>query len=251
VFYRHQRPPANWLIWAGHCKDWPPWDFYHRGWGVVAKSDATLSSMAERCSSQTTTFKVGQLLLHTYSTTASVIDVDPVVFALKHGLCPLWPQTTARHRFDQEMKANGWARTLDRRHVGVVHSAGILRGPRTSPSHGENRGSSPLGSASKIKLLMQVGQLVSNNCPINVYGQAWTACSFLDWTTCAVRVALPLLAPLSRQRRNSNAVHLWRFSYSQTSWLLTRGGSESLGESRLPPSIPKRRAFDGPDGGTG
>jgi hypothetical protein len=26
---------------------------------------------------------------------------------------------------------------------------------------------------------MQVGQLVSNNCPINVYGQAWTACSFL------------------------------------------------------------------------
>src|SRR5215831_12300491 len=41
------------------------------------------------------------------------------------------------------------------------------------------------------------------------------------------------------------------FSYSQTSWLLTRGGSESLGESRLPPSIPKRRAFDGPDGGTG
>src|SRR5215471_16691500 len=59
---------------------------------------------------------------------------------------------------------------------------------------------------------------------------------FLDWTTCAVRAALPLLAPLSRQRRNSNAVHLWRFSYSQTSWLLTRGGSESLGESRLPPA---------------
>jgi len=51
-------------------------------------------------------------------------------------------------------------------------------------------------------------------------------------TTCAVRVALPLLAPLSRQRRNSNAVHLWRFFYSQASWLLTCGGSESLGESR-------------------
>jgi len=35
-----------------------------------------------------------------------------------------------------------------------------------------------LGSANKIKRLMQVGQLVSNNCPINVYGQAWTACDF-------------------------------------------------------------------------
>jgi len=66
---------------------------------------------------------------------------------------------------------------------------------RASPSHGENRGSSPLGSANEIKHLMQVDRLVSNNCPINVYGQAWTACRFLDWTTCAVRVALPLLAP--------------------------------------------------------
>src|SRR5262245_42752099 len=89
AFYRDQRPPANWMIWAGHCKDWPPWDFYHRGWGVSADPDA----IPERCSSQTTTFKVGELLLHTYSTTASVIDVDPIMFALKHGLCPLWPQT--------------------------------------------------------------------------------------------------------------------------------------------------------------
>src|SRR6516165_3102836 len=44
------------------------------------------------------------------------------------------------------------------------------------PSHGENRGSSPLGSANAIKYLIQVHQLVSNNCPINVCGQAWTAC---------------------------------------------------------------------------
>jgi len=66
---------------------------------------------------------------------------------------------------------------------------------RLPASHGENRGSGPLGSANEIKPLMQVDRLVSNNCPINVYGQAWTACSFLDWTTCAVRVALPLLAP--------------------------------------------------------
>ena len=33
---------------------------------------------------------------------------------------------------------------------------------------------SPLGSANEIKHLLQDLQLVSNNCPINVYGQAWT-----------------------------------------------------------------------------
>ena len=38
------------------------------------------------------------------------------------------------------------------RHVGVLHSAGILRA-RTSPSHGENRGSSPLGSANDFRHL--------------------------------------------------------------------------------------------------
>ena len=38
------------------------------------------------------------------------------------------------------------------RHVGVLHSAGILRA-RTSPSHGENRGSSPLGSANDFSSL--------------------------------------------------------------------------------------------------
>src|SRR5215831_2850213 len=41
--------------------------------------------------------------------------------------------------------------------------------------HGENRGSSPLGSASKIKYLFQASWLVSNNCPINVYRQRWTS----------------------------------------------------------------------------
>jgi molybdopterin-biosynthesis enzyme MoeA-like protein len=33
----------------------------------------------------------------------------------------------------------------------------------------------PLGSANEIKVLFQNSQLVSNNCPINVYGQAWTS----------------------------------------------------------------------------
>jgi len=39
-------------------------------------------------------------------------------------------------------------------------------------AHGENRGSSPLGSANEIKRLLQEHQFVSNNCPITVYGQA-------------------------------------------------------------------------------
>ena len=43
------------------------------------------------------------------------------------------------------------------------------------PSHGENRGSSPLGSASKINYLVKMRRLVSNKCPINIYGQAWTS----------------------------------------------------------------------------
>src|SRR5271166_520942 len=41
-------------------------------------------------------------------------------------------------------------------------------------SHGENRGSSPLGSASKIKYILKIWPFVSNGCPINICGQAWT-----------------------------------------------------------------------------
>jgi hypothetical protein len=94
VFSLDRRPPANWIVWAGRCEHWPPWDFYHRGWGLFSEPSAIFMSN-EHCS-QTTTFKVGKLLLHTYSTTAPLdeaIDVDPVVFALKHGLCPIWPLT--------------------------------------------------------------------------------------------------------------------------------------------------------------
>jgi hypothetical protein len=51
------------------------------------------------------------------------------------------------------------------RHVGVLHSAGILRA-RTSPSHGENRGSSPLGSANQINGLYRISQLLLFPSPI-------------------------------------------------------------------------------------
>src|SRR5215510_13849417 len=116
-------------------------------------------------------------------------------------------------------------------------------------------------------------QFVSNNCPINVYGQAWTACRFLDWTACAVRVALPPLAPPCGWRSPNdldvaaNAAAsagsygqriegkrcanryptlemptqyiFGAFLTAKTRWFLTSGGSESLGKSRLPTSIPE------------
>jgi hypothetical protein len=53
------------------------------------------------------------------------------------------------------------------------------------PSHGENRGSIPLGSANKIKYLLQNRQFVSNSCPINVYGQAWTLMTIMPYARCA------------------------------------------------------------------
>ena len=43
-----------------------------------------------------------------------------------------------------------------------------------SPSHGENRGSSPLGSANNFKALDLRQTFVSNACPINVCGHAET-----------------------------------------------------------------------------
>src|SRR5215813_9627576 len=42
------------------------------------------------------------------------------------------------------------------------------------PSHGENRGSSPLGSANSFKDLADCDPSASNTCPINVCGQRWT-----------------------------------------------------------------------------
>src|SRR5262245_39872894 len=42
------------------------------------------------------------------------------------------------------------------------------------PSHGENRGSSPLGSANIFKDLADCDPSASNTCPINVCGQRWT-----------------------------------------------------------------------------
>ena len=45
---------------------------------------------------------------------------------------------------------------------------------RLHASHGENRGSSPLGSANKINNLQCRRSLVSNKCPINGGAQAWT-----------------------------------------------------------------------------
>ena len=66
-----------------------------------------------------------------------------------------------------------------------------LDGPRPiAPSHGENMGSSPLGSANEINHLLETDQLLSNICPINVHGQAWTTSVFLDWALGTLQWAL-------------------------------------------------------------
>jgi hypothetical protein len=69
-----------------------------------------------------------------------------------------------------------------------------------APSHGENRGSSPLGSANKIKDLLQDRRLVSNSCPINVYGQAWTV-DDRKLSSCALCRPHELNGPARRRAR--------------------------------------------------
>src|SRR5262245_57317518 len=67
------------------------------------------------------------------------------------------------------------------------------------PSHGENRGSSPLGSANEIKKLISGRRLVSNNCPINVYGQAWTAHRFFRLASVCAQILRPPVARLAKR----------------------------------------------------
>src|SRR5215475_13848146 len=62
---------------------------------------------------------------------------------------------------------------------------------------------SPLGSANAIKHLIQVNRLVSNNCPINVYGQAWTACR-LDNICGPCGLTAQILAPPCGWRRRND-----------------------------------------------
>jgi hypothetical protein len=53
---------------------------------------------------------------------------------------------------------------------------------------GENRGSSALGSANEINYLIKMRRLVSNNCPINIYGQCM---DFDEQKICACALCRP------------------------------------------------------------
>ena len=46
----------------------------------------------------------------------------------------------------------------------------LFRGAAIAPSHGENRGSSPLGSANSINDLHFKSLLVSRPCPVGILG---------------------------------------------------------------------------------
>lgn len=92
-------PNNEWMIWLGQSNDWPRWDFYHYGWlhgeqaddGKFLATTPLSARTAPTCNSQTTTIRVGQLLVHTYSTRTPAVHVDPIMFALTHGLHLLWP----------------------------------------------------------------------------------------------------------------------------------------------------------------
>src|SRR5262245_8338113 len=79
-----------------------------------------------------------------------------------------------------------------------------------SPSHGENRGSSPLGSANKIKHLFQNDRLVSNDCPINMYGQIWTACRFFKLSKSRRSVGIAEALFCNFYRCGSDGSEPWR-----------------------------------------
>ena len=117
---------------------------------------------------------------------------------------------------------------------------------------------SSLGSANKIKYLLQNRQLVSNNCPINVYGQAWTLMMTMPYARCAgdcrrictgERCAnkYPTLARAEIQTHHIFGVFLGR----KASFLVTRGGCESFrkGKSQLPQNILQRGRLMGPTAG--
>jgi hypothetical protein len=92
-FAQSPRPLDNWMIWIGRCTKWP-FDFVHYGWGTPSKEEIIPipTTMPDHPTSQSTTFSVGKLLFQTYSTTDPLLDIDPVMYALRTNLYSLWPK---------------------------------------------------------------------------------------------------------------------------------------------------------------
>lgn len=93
-------PNNRWAVWFGRSNDFPPWEFVHYGWfyGKVGDNKATNLGgkllgprIAPSNNSQTTTARIGRLLLHTYSSRQPAFHINPAAFSRKHGLKLIWP----------------------------------------------------------------------------------------------------------------------------------------------------------------
>lgn len=92
AFKLDARPNDKWKVWTGRKKkisSKDPWNFYHYAWGLI---DGPIpEGVSYKHSTQTTTFLVGKLVFHTFSTRDDFFDVGANQFGLSHGLRAVWP----------------------------------------------------------------------------------------------------------------------------------------------------------------
>jgi hypothetical protein len=99
-FSRIPVPNNNWMVWFGMADDFP-WAFHHYGWWFTKRDDVAVdlskppSVVLPRCNLQSTAIRVGKLLVLTYSSRVPGFEVDPILFAVKHGLHLIWPLPTS------------------------------------------------------------------------------------------------------------------------------------------------------------
>lgn len=99
-FSRIPVPNDSWMVWFGIADDFP-WSFHHYGW-LIERDDGPPVDLSKRpsvvlplCNTQSTAIRVGKLLVLTYSSrAANPLNVDPTLFAVKHGLHLIWPLPT-------------------------------------------------------------------------------------------------------------------------------------------------------------
>lgn len=89
-FSRTNMPSFNWHIWLGHIdqvREHEPWNFFHYGWSRLEGPD----DVPYKHTSQTTTFVVGRLVFHCYSSRDPLFEPDATIFGLTHSIRPIWP----------------------------------------------------------------------------------------------------------------------------------------------------------------
>ncbi len=87
-FSYSQEPNDRWMIWIGRG-ELTIWKFFHFAW--MAQDASLPITEAPKPNSQVTTFRVGDLILHTYYTRDPLIRLNSTAFALRHKMIPLWP----------------------------------------------------------------------------------------------------------------------------------------------------------------